>query len=479
MPRARSGELRRGSELDAPGTFRLMSLSVRQAPSISEPEARSTDTNPREDYALEVTAREVSAMSRYYDRLIQYAPTPDDDGSLLRAIESPSKLTVEEGAPLPDLKGHADTRAIILLNGVLNQNYDIEKMLTTVRASLSRSSRVVIVAYNPYQRLLRGLSFGSRPSHASTFFTLTQLRTVARLAGLQIVRVRPTAFINHKLLGAGKVLNHALGAVPGMQNFSTAWVVVMRASWSEPVRPSLSVVIPARNERGNISSAVERLRGLNEQLDLEVIFVEGHSSDGTWEEILRVKQEFSSEFRIVALRQTGQGKNDAVRLGFANATKELLTILDADLTMPPELLHRFYDAYCAGLGDFINGDRLLYPMEGNAMRPLNLLGNIFFAKALSNILDTPLGDTLCGTKLLSAADYKRILAWRADFGDFDPFGDFELLFPAAVLGLGIVDVPIRYRDRTYGATQISRFRHGAMLLKMSAIGLRKIKTGSM
>ena len=111
------------------------------------------------------------------------------------------------------------------------------------------------------------------------------------------------------------------------------------------------------------------------------------------------------------------------------------------------------------------------------MQFLNRLGNIFFAKALSAVLGVRLGDSLCGTKLLARHDYARIVRWRKDFGDFDPFGDFELLFPAAVLGLGIIDIPIRYRARTYGSTNIHRFRHGLILLKMTVIGLLRIRRG--
>ena len=146
--------------------------------------------------------------------------------------------------------------------------------------------------------------------------------------------------------------------------------------------------------------------------------------------------------------------------------------------MPPELLGRFYDAWCRGLGDFVNGNRLVYPMEGAAMKFLNWLGNVFFAKALSSVLGARLGDSLCGTKMVTKADYERFCAWRKDFGEFDPFGDFELLFPAALLGLGIIDIPIRYRDRVYGSTNIRRFYHGWMLLKMTAIGFFRLKLGA-
>ena len=151
--------------------------------------------------------------------------------------------------------------------------------------------------------------------------------------------------------------------------------------------------------------------------------------------------------------------------------------MDADLTMPPELLPRFYNAYVEGHADFINGSRLLYPMEGEAMRFLNRLGNAFFAKALSFVLNSRLGDSLCGTKLVSSLDYKRFIKWRGEFGDFDPFGDFELLFPAAQLGLGIINIPVRYRARVYGSTNIRRFRDGWILLRMTTLGFFKIKVG--
>ena len=180
---------------------------------------------------------------------------------------------------------------------------------------------------------------------------------------------------------------------------------------------------------------------------------------------------------IKAYKQPGKGKNDAVRVGFEKATHEVVTILDADLTMPPELLERFYKAYCAGLGDFINGNRLFYPMECNAMRTLNRIGNIFFAKLLSWILSIKIGDSLCGTKMFSLHDYRRIIEWRSRFGDFDPFGDFEMLFGASELAMGVQDLPIQYKARSYGETNISRFRDGLELIRMVTIGFFNILLG--
>jgi glycosyltransferase involved in cell wall biosynthesis len=210
---------------------------------------------------------------------------------------------------------------------------------------------------------------------------------------------------------------------------------------------------------------------------MEIIFIEGHSADNTWEEIQRVAEKYKGRLNIKAYKQTGNGKADAVRLGFSKAECDLLTVLDADLTTPPETLERFYSAYTSGKADFINGSRLVYPKAENAMRFINQLGNIFFAKALSYVLEVRLSDSLCGTKLLAKHDYQRFVLWRKEFGDIDPFGDFELLFPAAILGLGIINMPVRYLGRIYGATNISRFHHGLSLAKMMMVGLFRVRMG--
>lgn len=175
------------------------------------------------------------------------------------------------------------------------------------------------------------------------------------------------------------------------------------------------------------------------------------------------------------LKQAGVGKGDAVRTGFSHASGDMLMILDGDMTVPPEDLPRFYEALCSGKGEFINGVRLVYPMEKEAMRFLNLVGNKFFSLAFTWLLGQPIKDTLCGTKVLWKEDYERIAQKRSCFGDFDPFGDFDLLFGAAKLNLKIMEMPVRYRERTYGSTNISRWRHGWMLLKMVFFALRRIK----
>jgi|TARA_B100000315_G_C14487265_1_gene545779 glycosyltransferase involved in cell wall biosynthesis len=320
---------------------------------------------------------------------------------------------------------------------------------------------------------MAGIRKGPLPDN---FITKNSLKNIAKLTGFECVFIRPVAFCPIKIFGIEKLLNWLAPIIPGIRWLSTAAVIVLRPIKTGKQRPSLSVIIPARNEKGNIENAVVRLNSLH-GIPMEIIFVEGHSHDGTWEEILRVKEKYSQRLKINALKQPGKGKNDAVRTGFAKASCHLLTILDADLTTEPEFLNRFYEAYCSGLADFVNGNRLTLPMDRKAMRPLNRLGNIFFAKALSSLLSINISDSLCGTKLLTKSDYERFNNWREMFGKFDPFGDFELLFPAAVLCLGIIDIPVIYRSRTYGKTNIHRFRDGWMLLKMIIIGLLRIKAG--
>jgi glycosyltransferase involved in cell wall biosynthesis len=207
----------------------------------------------------------------------------------------------------------------------------------------------------------------------------------------------------------------------------------------------------------------------------ELIFVEGGSSDGTWETIQKAIASYRGPLRVSAYQQTGTGKGDAVRLGFAKATGDLLMILDADLTVPPEDLPPFYEVAVSGQADYVQGTRLVYPMEPGAMRFFNKLGNVAFSRLFTYLLQQPIKDTLCGTKVIWRRDWERLVAGRSYFGDFDPFGDFDLIFGVSRLNLKIAEIPVRYRDRVYGETNIQRWKHGVLLLRMSAIAARKLK----
>jgi glycosyltransferase involved in cell wall biosynthesis len=318
------------------------------------------------------------------------------------------------------------------------------------------------------------------PTLYQNWLTRDDLRTLLRLASFETIRITQEVLWP---LPLGGIANRFLVRLWPFEEMALSNFVIARPA--RPVlerteEPTVSVIVPARNESGNIKSIFERTPQMGG--GTELVFVEGHSKDDTYAAIEReIAAHRSDEAQpkpstpSLLLRQTGIGKADAVRLGFAKAKGDVLMILDADLTVPPEDLPRFYEALVSGKGEFINGVRLVYPMEKEAMRPLNFLGNKFFSIAFSWLLGQPIKDTLCGTKVLWKHDYEQIAANRSYFGDFDPFGDYDLIFGAAKLNRKIVDLPIRYRERTYGSTNISRWKHGLLLLRMVAFAARRIK----
>ena len=366
----------------------------------------------------------------------------------------------------------------VILSDLLNDLWDVQTVLQRITSFTSPRSRIIINSYSRLWELplsiARKLRLG-KPNLYQNWLTLEDIAGLLSLANFEIVRhweeiiwpVRTPVidylfnrFVVKLWPFPWLALSHIIVAKPGAANLHTQDT------------PKVSVVIPARNESGNIEQIFERVPEMG--AGTELIFVEGNSTDDTFGTIQKAIEDNPQKLAKL-FRQKGQGKGDAVRLGFKQATGDILMILDADLTVPPEDLPRFYDVIAQGKAEFVNGVRLVYPMEKEAMRFLNFFGNKFFGLAFSWLLGQPIKDTLCGTKVLWKKDYERIAANRSYFGDFDPFGDFDLLFGAAKLNLKIVEVPIRYRERTYGKTNISRWSHGWLLLKMVFFALRRIK----
>ena len=362
---------------------------------------------------------------------------------------------------------------VIIISDTLNLAADVQLLLERLQALAHPRTRLLINFHNslwrPMLTLARWLGLKSTQPQSSWLAPAD----VCNL--LQLANWDPIAKQGRILLPL---------PVPLLSPFLNRWVAPL-VQWfcltifivARPVRPAaqprtVSVIIPARNEAGNIEAAIQRTAELG--AGTEIIFVEGHSRDDTWARIQQVARDHP-ERKIKIMQQTGRGKGDAVRLGFAAATGDILMILDADLTMPPEELPKFYDVIASGRAEFANGVRLVYPMDEEAMQFLNLCANKTFGLIFTWLLGQPVKDTLCGTKVLSRAHYERIAANRAYFGDFDPFGDFDLLFGAAKLNLKIADVPIRYRERTYGTTNIQRWSHGWLLLRMVLFAARKLK----
>jgi SAM-dependent methyltransferase len=355
---------------------------------------------------------------------------------------------------------------------------DIRALLDGLRGRLAPGGRVYLTAFNALWEVparLAELSGLKRPAPTANWLSDSDFRNLYDLSELEVVRYEDRLLLPLDLPPLSTALNRYLVRAPGMKHASLYRIYVLRDRAGAPAqpRPSVSVVVPTRNEAGNVAAAVARTPALG--ASTELIFVEGNSTDDTWATIERTVRAYDGPLKLRAFQQTGKGKGDAVRLGFAQATGDVLMILDADLTVPPEELPIFYDALTGGRADFVQGTRLVYPMEPGAMRFFNKLGNLAFSELFSYLLQQPIKDTLCGTKVLWRRDYQRIAAARAYFGDFDPFGDFDLIFGASRLGLKIAEIPVRYRDRTYGETNISRWKHGWLLLRMSAIAARKIK----
>jgi 2-polyprenyl-3-methyl-5-hydroxy-6-metoxy-1,4-benzoquinol methylase len=382
-------------------------------------------------------------------------------------------LTAEYLTPA-DLPGPFD---YIILSDVLGHLEDVQLVLQRLQGFVHDRTRIILTFHNflwqPVLHLAEKLG-QRRPQPPQSWLSMDDVQNLLAITGYETVKQGHRLLMPKGIPLISTVCNRLLAALPlvnhlGLVNYVVARPLVVKDTGSV----TCSVVIPARNEAGNIAGAIDRLPDLGAHT--EVIFVEGHSQDETWETIQQVVAAGHPRFSLRAMQQTGKGKADAVRMGFAAATGDVLMILDADLTVQPEDLPHFFEVVASGRGEFANGSRLVYPRSGEAMPWLNNMANKFFSLAFSFLLSQPLKDTLCGTKVLRRTDYEKVVAGRKYFGDFDPFGDFDLLFGAAKLSLRIVDIPVRYQERTYGSSNIAHFREGLVLLKMCIYASRKIK----
>jgi SAM-dependent methyltransferase len=369
-----------------------------------------------------------------------------------------------------------ETYDYILLSDLVPYVDDLLALFSNVAAHTNADTRLVVHSYSqlwrPALAVLEWLGLKQR-TPIRNWLTIGDVQTLMQLTGLEPVTTTRRILFPLKIPVLSAFLNGVIGPLPIIRHLSlTWWIVARRRPPDEPEDLSVSIVVPARDEAGMIERIVEETPELGSRCEL--IFVEGHSTDGTRHEIER-QIAAHPEREILYFQQTGKGKGDAVRLGFEKARYDVLMILDADLTVRPQELPSFLEAIATGRAEFANGSRLVYGLEPGAMRFLNLLGNKAFSLVFSALLGQPVKDTLCGTKVLKRSRYEEIAAGRSYFGDFDPFGDFDLLLGAAKLQLEIVDLPVRYQSRTYGDTKISRFRHGWLLVRMAVFAYRKLK----
>jgi len=363
----------------------------------------------------------------------------------------------------------------IVLSGLLGELEDIQSFLTSLRRFCTPDTRIIIEYYSYLWRSLLKIaeSTGRKiPQHEQNWLTFNDISNFLNLAGYETIKKERATLLPFNIWGISFLLNKFLAPIPLFNALTLDHFIIARPLFEHTKDYSVTILVPCRNEKGNIEQALSRtpLFGSHQ----EFIFVEGHSKDNTYEEVERgIKANPHKDIKL--FKQQGKGKGDAVRLGFSKAQGQVLMILDADLTVAPEDLPKFYEAIQSGKGEFINGCRLIYPMEVDAMRFLNLVANKFFGLFFSWLLGQRFKDTLCGTKVIFKHHYEELVANRHYFGDFDPFGDFDLIFGAIKLNLKVLEMPIRYKNRTYGTTQIQRFRHGLLLLKMCGFAMKKIK----
>jgi len=363
----------------------------------------------------------------------------------------------------------------ILLSDLTSFLFDIRLAFKRLRKACHPQTRIVLHWYSRmWQPIISaaerlGLKY---PQPLLNWTTVEDIGNLLHLADFEVVQSRKHVLLPKYLPLLTAVSNRILAHLPFVRHFClTNWIVARPLDLEDrSPAPTVSVICPCRNEAGNIAQIVDRLPEMGSHTEL--IFVEGHSTDQTLEACRAAAAATTKD--VTVLVQEGRGKGDAVRLGFSRAKGDILMILDADISVVPEDLEHFYEALVEGRADFVNGCRLVYTMDPTAMRFLNLLGNRFFALLLSKLMGQPIKDSLCGTKVLWRSKYEDLARGRSYFGEIDPFGDFDLLFGAAKLGLKIVEVPIRYRQRTYGSTNISRFSDGWLLLRMSARAAGKL-----
>jgi SAM-dependent methyltransferase len=365
----------------------------------------------------------------------------------------------------------------VILSDTVGMLDDVESALSHLHRVCGPDTRIIIAYHShlwePVLKLAERLGL-RMPQPPTNYLVNTDFLNIIDLADFELIKSEYRQLVPRRGFGLGTLINRFIAPMPGIRTLCLRHYFVLRSLKApRPADLTVSVIIPCRNERGNIEAAIKRMPRFGRAL--EIVYIEGNSTDGTYEECLRVQEAYRGVHDIKVLRQDGKGKGDAARKAMAQASNDVLMILDADLTMPPEALPKFYNAIVSGKAEMINGTRLVYPMEKEAMKPLNFLGNRFFARVFSYLVNQRFTDTLCGTKALSKRHYDAIARGRDYFGDFDPFGDFDLIFGAAKQNLKIIEIPIHYGARHYGETNISRFRDGWLLLRMVGFAFLKMK----
>lgn len=467
----------------------------------------------RQDFVAEVYRQQLPTRERdvrkagyYYDnlkRLLGFIVEPGrrvlqvhcDIGHLLAAVK-PSRglgLHASEGhleiarRNHPDLEfRHCDPHSFslpekfdyVILANAVGDIVDVEATLLRCRTVMEPESRLVIAWTNylwqPIFKLAERLGLKSRQP-ALNWFSPADVKNLLKLTGFEPVKENQALLLPVNIPVLSWLLNRVLARIPPFHKLCYIKSLVARPVHlrSDTSPFSVSVIIPCKNEVGNVEDAVRRIPEMGKHT--EIIFCDDKSTDGTADKVLEMQQKYPGR-DIKLVHGPGISKSFNVWTGFDAAQSDILMILDADLTTIPEELPYFFDAIASGRGEFINGSRMVYPMAEDAMKPLNVLGNKMFSMAFSYLLGQTIKDTLCGTKVLWKRDYERMKPLRDSWGVTDRWGDYELIFGAAKLNLHIIDLPVHYLERIYGETKMTkRFKNAAVMARMCLAALKKLR----
>lgn len=364
----------------------------------------------------------------------------------------------------------------VIISDTIGYFEDVQNAFDQIRKLCGDDTRIIITYFNflwlPLLNLAEFFKL-KMPQVRNNWLDIMDISNLLNLTGFDIISTGRKFILPVYIPLLSRFMNKFIANLPVLNKLCLTEFIIAKKSEVYNSLDTVSVIVPARNEKGNIEQIVKRIPQMGKHT--EIIFVEGNSTDNTFDEIKLICEKYSIEYDLKYAQQDGKGKADAVRKGFEMASCKILMILDADMTVPPEDLSKFYEAIHTGKGEFINGSRLVYPMEKDAMRTLNIMGNKFFSMMFTWILSQRIKDTLCGTKVLTKENYENLKEAKKFLGDFDPFGDFDLILGASKLNLKFAEIPVRYKARIYGSTNISRFRHGWMLLQITFFAMRKFK----
>ena len=323
---------------------------------------------------------------------------------------------------------------------------------------------------NTWEPITRWLKLDSRIFKGTTNrarITLCDIESLAEIYNYRSIRWKAKKLTPIPIKFIPQSIKNALRKVPIIKQLAFEIEIIFYKYHENLNDPMISILIPARNEEGNKELLIEALNKFKKIPNkIEIIFVEGNSKDNTFQMLENLTKEFSKNFKISLLKQTSTGKKNAVVEGFNTSSGDTLAIIDCDFTVD---IDDSIDAIMESTKNeniLINCSRTTFPMEKDAMRWANYIGNRCFAIFLSILINKPISDSLCGTKVFSRKFFnlmKKNGSWESKS---DPFGDFTIIFEAANNNIKILNYPVRYYARRSGAPNISRWLDGIKLLKV-------------